>query len=446
LELEGFRSEVARRLTRTQYQAYDRLFEIGHWIILILLFLYGWFAPLRETDRHLIYLMSVALLVFTVVYHRLLPAENVGRSKTIIEIYVDIAFATAAVFLTGGVHSPLFFLFFLLLLPAGVILDADQTYVAATVSTGFYVLLVIICPSDPVDSLAEFYRLGMHLGGLWLFAFAVATAGREMRQRFALLDISSVIDPLTELYTRSYFTPRLLETMRRSRRDEMPFALMLLDVDHFKTINDQYGHLVGDCVLRDICLRLQVSVRRYDVVARLGGEEFAVLLPDGGEEAAILVARRICRVIGDTPVFVEPKRTMLLTARSFRAALGAREGRSAIEPLQVRVTVSAGVAVWSATSPLTQAFDDDRNMLALLASADAALAEAKDRGGNTVALRRVEDLAEAEETEDPKTPAGDETNPAESVSEGGETDDLREPDPGDRRRGSGSNPEPPQGA
>ena len=89
--------------------------------------------------------------------------------------------------------------------------------------------------------------------------------------------------------------------MDRSRRYNRPLSLIMLDIDHFKTVNDQFGHLVGDKVIVEVARRIRKTLRRVDVACRYGGEEFAILLPETPLNQAAMVADRIWRMIGNKP-------------------------------------------------------------------------------------------------------------------------------------------------
>lgn len=107
----------------------------------------------------------------------------------------------------------------------------------------------------------------------------------------------SVKDPLTGLYNRRYLIPRIDEMLGSFVREQQPFALAMFDLDHFKQINDRFGHLCGDQILRDFAGTLSNSIRAVDVVARFGGEEFVVALPaTSAADAAPLVGRILDRV------------------------------------------------------------------------------------------------------------------------------------------------------
>jgi len=162
------------------------------------------------------------------------------------------------------------------------------------------------------------------------------------------LEIMAMTDALTGLHNRRYLFTRGAEEVERVRRYGGPLSVLLLDIDTFKSINDTYGHDVGDSVLRDLAKTLLRSLREVDVVARVGGEEFAVLLPGTNIEMARPLAERL----------IEQVRQM--TFESSGTTFG--------------MTVSIGVA--SCRSSGANTFD------ALLKAADVALYEAKQSGRN----------------------------------------------------------------
>ena len=154
-------------------------------------------------------------------------------------------------------------------------------------------------------------------------------------------------DQLTGLLNRRELDRVLAEERERALRFGHRLALVMVDIDHFKSINDTHGHPTGDAVLREVARRLGNEVRNVDRVARFGGEEFALILVQTDAAAGLDVARRVCAAIEGTPIMAE--------------------GR------ELRVTVSAGVAALP---------DDGRTESALVAAADKALYAAKQRGRN----------------------------------------------------------------
>jgi diguanylate cyclase (GGDEF)-like protein len=159
----------------------------------------------------------------------------------------------------------------------------------------------------------------------------------------------ATIDPLTGLYNRRQFLELLERELARTANHDRPLALLIIDLDHFKLINDEHGHPAGDVVLQQVAGALQAGAREDYIVARIGGEEFAAVLPEQDIDAAAAFAEHLCAKIA----------ALVLDDQA-----GAR-----------RVTVSIGVAVWR--SDMKAASD-------LLRAADAELYRAKESGRNRV--------------------------------------------------------------
>ncbi|SLN28194.1 diguanylate cyclase [Roseisalinus antarcticus] len=167
---------------------------------------------------------------------------------------------------------------------------------------------------------------------------------------------AAITDPLTGLHNRRYAEPHLERLAEAGRRTGRPFAVMVLDIDHFKSINDRWGHAAGDCVLREVAQRLQANVRVVDLLARIGGEEFLLAMPDTTPRLAQMAAERLCNLIEEEPFSLPGSRTPLSVTLSIGVALAGKVG-STVEDLQ-----------------------------GLFGRADAALYAAKTAGRNTVSL------------------------------------------------------------
>jgi diguanylate cyclase (GGDEF)-like protein len=157
------------------------------------------------------------------------------------------------------------------------------------------------------------------------------------------------VDGLTELHNKRYFNEAIEREASRSRRYQRTFSLVLFDIDHFKRINDTYGHLAGDSVLRQLGALVRSRVRRDDVPARTGGEEFSVIVPEVGREGALQLAEKL------------------------RAAVQSATFR--FEGTQIPVTISVGVAEWS---------EEMQDPQELVKRADEHLYAAKRGGRNQV--------------------------------------------------------------
>ncbi|HJZ22424.1 MAG TPA: GGDEF domain-containing protein, partial [Bradyrhizobium sp.] len=177
---------------------------------------------------------------------------------------------------------------------------------------------------------------------------------KQSEQNFADLKVLATTDGLTGLYNRRHFEAVARTEWRRSQRYIRPLSLLVIDADHFKSINDRFGHDVGDSVLKTIAGICQSSKRDSDSAGRLGGEEFAVLLPETGEAAARTVAERLCQMV--------------------------RECSPSAGEEKISVTVSIGVA----TATLSMS-----GIGALMKRADAAMYEAKRSGRDRVVAAQV---------------------------------------------------------
>lgn len=163
----------------------------------------------------------------------------------------------------------------------------------------------------------------------------------------------AVIDPLTGIYNRRYAEQHMNRVMERARETGGAFAVLMIDLDKFKAINDRWGHDAGDAVLREFSRRLQENIRGVDLVARFGGEEFFVAMPDIDHEQAAAAAERIRGAVEGRPFEVT----------------GTKEG--------LRVTVSIGVAIGTA---------EDGDPETIIRRADLALFRSKNAGRNRVSF------------------------------------------------------------
>ncbi len=128
------------------------------------------------------------------------------------------------------------------------------------------------------------------------------------------LTVLACTDPLTGLYNRRHFFERLQAAWAEAERHDRPLAVALFDLDHFKRINDTWGHATGDRVLETVARVVRRECRHYDVAARLGGEEFALLLPGAGAREAVAMCERLRRRLAATTVPVEGEDGIRFTA------------------------------------------------------------------------------------------------------------------------------------
>jgi len=184
---------------------------------------------------------------------------------------------------------------------------------------------------------------------LTLVYFFATRMIRQLRESRARIEELAVTDELTGVYNRRYAFERFGEELAKVRRKGAPLSCLVLDFDHFKRVNDEHGHAAGDAVLRVVAAALRDALRPYDIFARLGGEEFLVILPGIGREEVLPIAERLRELVAGTRVVYAP------------------------DQLSLAVTVSIGIAT---------ATCGDADVGALLSRADLALYAAKKAGRN----------------------------------------------------------------
>lgn len=167
----------------------------------------------------------------------------------------------------------------------------------------------------------------------------------------AELSVFATQDTLTGLWNRRRILEQVTSELLRARRDDKPVSVAMIDIDHFKKINDTHGHPVGDTVIREVANRLRAALRDYDAIGRFGGEEFMAVLPGCDEHAGILAATRVLQAVARTPV------------------------ETAAGPLDVRVSIGVSCTDFTFT-------DAD----SLIQHADDALYRSKAGGRNRVSV------------------------------------------------------------
>ena len=272
--------------------AYDRVVRIVSWVFILATSTIVAVTGLwRETQPSIFVLLALTGL-FVLVVHDLLPAALLGPAKFILEGSVAITFATLLVMFTGREASPFFFVFPMIVAGAALVVSARVTVaLAAAASLGYLAALLLGSPTGLTPGGVA--TVGINLTALILLAYVAMVIAREQRRaRDAAIRLSTV-DPLTSLFNRTFFFAAVEREIARSTRSGRGFCLLMMDLDELKAINDQQGHHVGDRVLKAVGDVIREGVRRIDIAARYGGDEFVVLLPETESSGAYVVAEKI---------------------------------------------------------------------------------------------------------------------------------------------------------
>jgi diguanylate cyclase (GGDEF)-like protein/PAS domain S-box-containing protein len=205
---------------------------------------------------------------------------------------------------------------------------------------------------DHIEIPVELSLSSIMIEGEW-FAVGIMRDNTERKKMEEELRRLATIDSLTNINNRRYFLDLALKEMDRSKRYGHPFSLIMLDIDHFKKVNDTYGHSVGDQVLIDFCDTCMKEFRESDFMGRLGGEEFAVAIVECDLEGAAILAERIREAVASHTVVIGNE--------------------------EIRFTVSIGITrMWQ-----------DCDLNSMIESADNALYKAKNNGRNQVQFAEI---------------------------------------------------------
>ena len=161
---------------------------------------------------------------------------------------------------------------------------------------------------------------------------------------------AGIADYLTGWYNKRYLQARLREEIARARRYGTPLSLLVLDLDHFREVNDRCGQLGGDAAIREVATRIEAEVRSSDAAARFDGNVFALLLPGAGADEARIVADRIRKSVSATPVAIGAEVSQVLTLSAGIAALGPEGAESDLKSCAERLIAEADAALYRAKS------------------------------------------------------------------------------------------------
>ncbi|MDX9755039.1 MAG: diguanylate cyclase [bacterium] len=187
------------------------------------------------------------------------------------------------------------------------------------------------------------------LGIIYTFIYKLK---RQLTETQTQLEVLSVTDELTKLFNRRHFFEKFRQEMERAKRYQHPLSCVMLDIDFFKKVNDQYGHQAGDRIIQKVAALLKETTRQSDIAARYGGEEFVLLLPETDGESALAVAEKIRQAVENSAITLDNGQT-------------------------TQCTVSLGVA-----SVPPAALSNTTNCDSLINQADMALYQAKQSGRN----------------------------------------------------------------
>jgi diguanylate cyclase (GGDEF)-like protein len=286
-------------------------------------------AELVEMERRYVVLLLISSLVWGIGALIIMPAASPFHQAVTLSVLVGMA--GGAVSMYSACYPMAVGAMTAVLLPSTIWLFAqggrEQTGLA--IGASIFMLVLLRAAKVLANALQDNFRLG-----------------RELHAAHAAADLQARTDSLTGINNRRAFLDHASRIIRNCERHKSMLAALIMDVDNFKTINDSRGHFAGDTVLRHVGQTIRQSFRCSDVFGRIGGEEFAVVLPHTSESDVQSIAEKLCRTIAETPIAYGDQR--------------------------LAITVSIGIAAGS------------YDLSVLMVHADKAMYRAKEQGRNRV--------------------------------------------------------------
>lgn len=335
--------------TQVQLKGFSRTMAELEWLLLILVLLY-YVSPGAHIDQELgiVIAMSVfALFIIAFRYARFFTRET--RWKLAIESWAMILFITYVSYHTGGVHSPLLNLYLMVLITSALTLGKVTTLLEFLLIAAVYIYMGVPEYSRNSFTVVDFSHLMTLFAPFLLITYVTTMLAADVHYGMEVLQSLSETDELTGLNNRRAFTRLVSREAKKASRYGRPYSIMMIDIDNLKAINDRHGHSAGDSLLKMVSGAVSDSLRDSDIAARVGGDEFLVMLTETDSEEAREAGSRIKTAIGNTM---------------------SRMGD---------ITITSSVSIGISSYP-----DDSRDLNEIMEFADKALYQSKTDGRDTI--------------------------------------------------------------
>lgn len=339
------------KLSTEELRGFARTVAEIEWLLLILVLLYQTAVlPATEAAAALAMAMFIfAAFVLTFRYVNFYRKESYW--KITIETLVMIVFITWVLAYTGRLESPLLNLYLLVIITSALALGKLATLLEMILIAICYMWLGYPERNQSQAFMLYLTTLSAQLAPIILVAYIATMLSADVRRALIQLRFLSETDELTGVFNVRAFTTISERIFKQAARYGRPFSILLIDSDSLKTVNDTYGHEAGNQLIKSTVQCIQNQLRETDVLARYGGDEFVVLLPETPCSGAAGVAARIRQSIEDTPLPTRNKK--------------------------IRITVSIGIASYP---------EHGNNLKVILEKTDQAMYQSKTGGRNRVTV------------------------------------------------------------
>jgi diguanylate cyclase (GGDEF)-like protein len=304
--------KVPDQLTSTfdeeELRGFSRSMAELQWLLIILAILYFFIPtrPIADTNAVIITLVCYSGLVMLFRYLNFHARET--RWKLAIETWAMITFITTILWYTGMVESPLLNLYLLVIIACAITLGKVMTLLEVALIACCYLYMGYQAYSVEILAPATFTMLMAKFSPFLLVAYVTSMLASDIKSAKNKITVMSQTDELTGLLNMRAFNTILEKEIAAAARYNTPYTVLMIDIDSLKQINDHVGHSAGSRLIRIIASSLKNCVRNSDVLARYGGDEFVVLMPQTSTEHAQIAAERIRAAIDNTSFDMNGKR------------------------------------------------------------------------------------------------------------------------------------------
>ena len=322
------------------------------WLLVILVLLYQIVQGREDENTAAVYLGLTAYCVSVVVFRYLGLFRVESRWKLAVETWVMIVFITWVLYHSGNLESPLLNLYLLTIIISSLTLGTVSTLLEVGLIGACYLFLWFNGNMEsPAASNGTVGAFVTQLAPMLLVAYITTMLSADMRSAMSRIKEISETDELTGIYNVRAFTSLANYNHKQSIRYRQPYSIVMVDSDSLKKINDNFGHEAGNQLLKLTVTCIQQGLRETDVLARYGGDEFVLMLPQTGTDGAFEVAERVRNTIASTPLNTQGSK--------------------------VTTTVSAGVATYP---------EHGKDLATVMNCADQALYTSKKSGRNRTSV------------------------------------------------------------
>ena len=291
-------------IEQAQLRGFARSIAEVEWLLLILVMLYLFVTRPELASEVAVIASLVAFAVLILVFRYTASLRKRTRFKITVEILVMVGFLTAVLSQTGGESNPLVNLYLLPIISAALALGKHATVlVVGLVCVCYFMLATLAGGIEALSPALATEAVGV-LAPFLLVAFLTTLLAENIHTAKNRIRALSDRDELTHIYNIRAFMGLAGREHERAARQELPYAILMIDVDHLKSINDTHGHAAGNRALKLVAEALTRITRLADIVSRFGGDEFIVYLADGDRPMAEEVAQRIRNVVFATTLEV----------------------------------------------------------------------------------------------------------------------------------------------